>query len=116
MEWALSVCVCMCVCPGGWEETRPLLPLHGVGEGQLGWGPAGTVMALPTLAGQVTLGEPGTWLPACRVPADGFCLCCAGLAGESGWPEERQHLGAVVYVCLFGGGSLRVCCLKVKTF
>lgn len=62
----MHVCVCVCVYPGVWEETRPLLPFPCVGEGQLGWGLAGTVVALPTLAGQVTLGEPGAWLPACR--------------------------------------------------
>lgn len=43
------------------------MPLHYLGGGQLSWGPVGTALALPALAGQVAPGERGAWPPPYKV-------------------------------------------------
>ena len=52
MEWVLSMCVC------GLEPGGRLPSLSGLGEGPLHWRLAGSILALPTLAGPATPGFP----------------------------------------------------------
>lgn len=61
------VCAHVSVCLWGPEETRLSRPLHRLGGDQLSGELVGMTLALPALAGQVALGERGSWPPPCDV-------------------------------------------------
>lgn len=82
------------------------MPLHRLGGGQLSGELVGMTLALPALAGQVALGERGSWPPPCNVGSS-----VSDVLSWSWNPAGSSADDPCVQGCVsvYGGGCLLDC-------